>query len=105
MTTKRRLGAVGAVLALAAAVTNSQVWGDGDRKPQPQPITSGCRVSPDKGDRPLAEDLASSKFTGKAVITYQTADGNTLFALQVKPKLEVGPPRPCDYLVVVDTSA
>src|SRR5262245_53775256 len=105
MTTNCRLGVVGAVLALATVATSSQVWGDADQKPQPQPILSGSRIGQDKPDRSFVEELASSKFTGKSVITYQTADGNTLFALQLKPKLEIGSPRRCDYLVIVDTSA
>ncbi len=55
MTSNRRLGVVGAALALMAAVSSSQVWGDGDRKSQGQPITSGSRVSQDKADRQFAD--------------------------------------------------
>src|SRR5262245_65111459 len=106
MTTNRRFGAVAAILGVAAAVTSAPVWGDPERKPQAQPITSGSRVAQNsKADRQFADDLANSKFTGKAVITYHTSDGKSLFALQVKPKLDVAAPRPCDYLVLVDTSA
>src|SRR5262249_55241275 len=36
--------------------------------------------------------------------TYQTKD-DLLFALKVQPKLDAPPPRPRDYLVLVDTSA
>jgi hypothetical protein len=105
MTEGRRLWAVAAFLALTAAVCYSHVLGEGARDHE----SDRWRADRDKpaagqADR-LAEDLAASKFTGHPVVTYQTPAGDTYFALQVQPDLPADPARPCDYLVLVDTSA
>jgi hypothetical protein len=53
----------------------------------------------------LGDDLAATKFATRKVLTYRTREGDLLVALQVQPKLETGPAQPCDYLLLVDTSA
>jgi hypothetical protein len=106
MTYVRRLKAVGVTLALAAIVTNSHVWGESAKKaPEKKRSSSTAKVSPEKGDYDIAEDLANTKFAKAAVLSYRTTKGETLFALQLKPKLDPVPERPRDYLIMVDTSA
>jgi tetratricopeptide (TPR) repeat protein len=105
MTEGRRLLAVGALLALAAAVCYSHVLGEG----APNRDAERWRAERDKAlasrTDQATEDLAASRFSASPVLTYRTPEGETLFALQVQPELPAGPARPCDYLVLVDTSA
>lgn len=105
MTYVRRLKAVGAVLALAALVTNSHVWGESAKKAPEQRRSSAPKITTEKAEDDIAEGLANTKFARAAVLTYRTTGGETLFALQIKPKLDPVPERPRDYLVMVDTSA
>jgi hypothetical protein len=105
MTYVRRLRAVGAILALAAVLTTSHVWGDPANKTSEKRRVGSKRTTPAKADQDFVEDLASSKFAKGGVLTYRTTGGDVLFALQLKPKLEPAPSRPRDYLVMVDTSA
>jgi hypothetical protein len=107
MTRVRRLLAVAALLAVSAVLTSSRSWGDpGDRKDR-------ARLLPDAAARPAAAAapadaeaaLALAKFARGGVVTYQTTDGDTLFAAQVKPALEPVKPRPRDYLIMICTSA
>jgi hypothetical protein len=105
MTYVRRLKAVGAVLALAAIITNSHVWGESANKPPEKRRAAASKVRTQPGEQDIAEDLANTKFAKAAVLTYRTTGGETLFALQIKPKLDPVPERPRDYLVMVDTSA
>src|SRR5262249_22670660 len=51
------------------------------------------------------DENLGSRFAGQPVITYQTRGGETLFGLQVQPKLAAGEARPRDLLIVIDTSA
>jgi tetratricopeptide (TPR) repeat protein len=53
----------------------------------------------------LSEDLAATKFATKKLLSYRTKDGDLLVAFQLKPNLKAGSVRPCDYLIMVDTSA
>ena len=53
----------------------------------------------------VAEDLTPSKFANGDAISYRTSAGETLFALQLKPRLDALPTKPLDLLVMVDTSA
>jgi Mg-chelatase subunit ChlD/tetratricopeptide (TPR) repeat protein len=105
MTYVRRLKAVGAILALAAVFTNSHVWGESAKKAPEKRRTATPKIKPDKAEQDIAEDLANTKFARANVLTYRTTGGDTLFALQIKPKLEPVPERPRDYLVMIDTSA
>src|SRR5581483_41833 len=55
---------------------------------------------------PAAEEaLADSKFAEAALVTYKPLEGDTLFALQVKPELKAPPRRPRDYVIMVSSSA
>jgi hypothetical protein len=105
MTSVRRLKVVGAALALAAIVTNQHIWGEAaDQAPSRRPTAQRFNP-PDQSDENLAEDLANSKFAKENVLSYRTTEGDVLFALQLKPKLEPTAVRPRDYLVMIDTSA
>ena len=102
MTHVRRLLAVSAVLAIPAAFTLSHhLWGDSGKKDF-QKVTPPAAA---RQDRSFSEELAHNKFADASVLTYRTAAGDLLFALQVQPKLESVAPRARDYLVLVDTSA
>ncbi len=98
MTTVRRLMAIGAVLALVAIVLGSPLWGD----TSPGKALSGSQGK-DKQD--LMEQVAAAKIAQEGVLTYQTRDGDTLFALKVQPNLDKPAPRPRDILILVDTTA
>ena len=97
----RRLLAVGAVLALATVFTCSYLWGEaGDQAPKQ------VRNAALPGEREvLNEDLARDKFAKQKALAYQNADGDVLFALQVKHDLKPAAPRPRTYVILVDTSA
>ncbi len=104
MTRIRRFGVVCAILGLSAVFTWTIVRGDQEKKSSKLPISSGSKSVAGGLDR-WEEDLASTKFSANSVQTYRKQDGEQLFALQVKPKLDTAPTRPCDYLVMIDTSA
>ncbi len=101
----RRLRAVGAVLAFAAVVTSAHVWGRPSDKTQQHQRASGGLLPPDRLTDALGEDLTQCKFSDRPLVTYRTQAGATLFALQVQPRLEAGPARARDLLLMVDTSA
>jgi hypothetical protein len=105
MTYVHRLKFAGALLALAAVITNSHVWGEPTKKPQEKRRFSPKHSTPRPGDLGSAEDYAASKFTKGGPAAYRTTDGDFLFALQLKPKLDPVPAQPRDYLIMVDTSA
>jgi len=106
MTEGRRLLAVGAILALAAIISYSHVWGEPARNKENEKWRAeGDKPAATAADRQLGEDLASSKFGQNPVVTYRTQEGETYFALQVKPELSRAAARPRDYLVLIDTSA
>jgi hypothetical protein len=102
----RRLFAVGAILALAVAFTQIDVWGEPGRGKKRKDFHKGeskikvATASPDD-----EVEASASPFADKPVVLYQKKKGETWFALQIKPKLPDAPARPRDYLVLVDTSA
>ena len=100
MTYVRRLKAVGAVLALAAIVTNAHVWGDSQKSSKDK-----ARGNQSDSAADVAEDLTLSRFASGSSISYRTSAGETLFALQLKPRLDALQAKPLDLLVMVDTSA
>ncbi len=100
MTYVRRLRAVGAVLALAAVVTNAHVWGDSQKSAK-----DNFRSAAQSPAADVAEDLTPSKFTNGDAISYRTSAGETLFALQIKPRLDPLPAKPLDLMIMIDTSA
>jgi tetratricopeptide (TPR) repeat protein len=99
----RRFLAIGVFLGLMAILTCSHLWGDAPRQ-DPLHSNSGLIVPATGMDRSIFEQ-GSQKFADHPLITYRTADGETLFALQLQPKLEPGAPRPRDYLILVSTAA
>src|SRR5262249_15144252 len=101
----RRLKAVGAVLALAAVFTNVHVWGEPSGQPSAIRKFSPKKLAKDLAEETFSEDLGKSKFANGDVISYRTTDGDVLFAMQLKPKLEATTDRSRDYLIMVDTSA
>jgi tetratricopeptide (TPR) repeat protein len=110
MLAARRLTAVAAVLSLTALVAVSHVWGESRRDEEQFRKKQGStdpRPARADADRQFAEDLQTSRFSDRPLVVYRTPKGETLFALQVKPKLDADPAAgdPCDYLVLVDTSA
>lgn len=105
MTVNRRLRAVGAILVSAAVLTSTHVWGEPSERLRDQFRSSTGQLAAEAAEQDLAEALARSKFAEYGVVTYRTQKGETLFALQVQPKLEPMPARPRDILVLVDTSA
>src|SRR5262249_59003547 len=104
MTERCRLLAVGAILALAAVVSFSHVWGEPARNKELDKWRAEGD-QPTAADRQFGEDLAASKFAQNPVVTYRTQEGETFFALQVKPDLARAAARPRDFLVLIDTSA
>jgi len=101
MTIVNKLKLATAVLGLSAVVTSAILRGE----PNPKPTLGGFNPTGVK----LNEDLLGNRFSKQTVVAYETAQGETLFALQLKPALKPlanpadAPPR--DLVVMVDTSA
>src|SRR5262245_25377447 len=98
----RRFAAVFAALVAAATFASSSLRGISDEKSRQRHASAQDKAANAQADMALSEDLAGAKFASGGVLTYKTKDGNLLFALQVKPKLDGAPVRPVDYLVMVD---
>src|SRR5262245_23713944 len=105
MTYVHRLRVAGVLLTLAAVVTNSHVWGEPTKKLDGKRLIVPRNPGLGKADGIAEEQYANTKFTSSSVVTYRTTDGDLLFALQLKPKLDPIPARPRDYVIMVDTSA
>jgi tetratricopeptide (TPR) repeat protein len=98
MTMVNRLKAAAVMLGAAAAITSAWVWGE--------PSGGKTTVSGfNPGGVKLRDDLLTNRFTRQPVVTYETQDGETLFALQVKPAVKAANARARDLVVIVDTSA
>jgi tetratricopeptide (TPR) repeat protein len=105
MISVRRLTAVGALLALAAASTTSHVWGEPNPRDQElQKWRANSATQPPK-DRGLADELLPPRFANQPAGLYQSPKGETYFFLQLKPALKEAPSRPRDYVIVLDSSA
>src|SRR5262249_31619883 len=101
MTKVRRLAAVGALLAFIAWLSSPDTQGEPGKKPVADPV-----VRPAKAPAPTPEAaLAEPKFNQGGVQTYTTLQGENLFALQIKPKLEPAPVRNRDILIMVSVAA
>src|ERR1700722_1500357 len=100
----RRVGAVASILALAAICTSTVVWGEPGRDAA-KDVKDGRNHSPQKPDPRFPEKVGPTRFTDKPVVTYQTTKDEHLIAVQLQPALPPVAARPCDYLVLVDTSA
>jgi hypothetical protein len=106
----RRLLGVGALLALAAVITCTHVWGGPGRDGQERGLDAWRAGGPNAGRdqaarRLLDEAGAARRFDQRPVVLYRTEAGETLFALQLQPQLADAPARPRDWLVLLDTSA
>src|SRR5262245_63539207 len=102
----RRLLAVGAILAGAAILTSTDVWGEPGRDKELNDWRKGDgkAVKPARDEGHFAADLDRNRFTDAPVGAYK--DGaDTLFWLQVRPTLPDAPALPKDYLVLIDTNA
>jgi tetratricopeptide (TPR) repeat protein len=104
----RRLLAVGTLLSLIAVLATSQLWGQPGRERGQNPLSSTDaqqpNAVPNSGD-PVAQAQSLSRFADRPLVLYRTEEGETLMALQVKPRLEPVPGRPRDYLILIDTAA
>jgi tetratricopeptide (TPR) repeat protein len=104
MTRVRRLAVVSAVLGAVSAFSWSNVWATLETQSS-QPAVSGSKTLAPASDKSLGDDLASSKFATRKVVSYRTRAGDLFAAVQLKPSLETTPARPRDILFLVDTSA
>src|SRR2546421_8373952 len=81
----RRLGAVGAALALAALLTCTQVRGGPGKDDELKKWrASGAGAAPAED---VEGDLAATKFADHKVVTYLTKDKDTAFGWQLQPAL------------------
>jgi hypothetical protein len=98
--------AVSAIMALGVVISCSHVWGEPARdKDYPKRPVADSAAGARSTDREFSDELAASKFADTPRLTYQTKDGDTLFAEQLKFDLGEGSVRPRDYLIAVDTTA
>jgi tetratricopeptide (TPR) repeat protein len=101
--TKARLLVVTAGLAVAALIGASSSPGEAvpaGTKDRTQPhIRPPSVADKEEGDSNV------SRFARGGAVSYRTLKGELYFALQVRPKLEVGPVRPRDYVILVSSSA
>src|SRR5262245_13279579 len=102
MAKARRLWVVVAGLALTAWFSSNTSRGDAVKDLRDKLPAVG--VKPPPGVQP-DRDLDESRFAKSAMITYQTLNGETFFAMNVKPKLQAEAARPRDILVLVSISA
>jgi tetratricopeptide (TPR) repeat protein len=105
MVAGRRLLAVGTILSLAAVIACSQVWGETGANKDKEHRSTDLKQGEDAANRLFDEELKANRFADQPLVTFKTPKGDTLFGYQVQPRLEAGPARPCDFLVLVDTSA
>jgi hypothetical protein len=101
MTTSRRLQVASATLVLFVAATSSHVWGDSAaaKRTAPNPLAAAIRT-PD-----VHADDIGGRFAHQSVVSYQPANGDEHFAMQLRASLPPSPARPRDVLVLVDTTA
>ena len=103
----RRLLAVAGVLAAAAIISTSVVWGVSERDKEEKTWRAGDGkfINPQDSSGRSAEELERSRFADQTMVVYQPEGGEALFGLQVRPTLDKPADLPRDYLVIVDTSA
>ena len=99
MISVRRLTAVGALLALAAASTSSQVWGEPNPRDQELQKWRSSSVAPPPKDRAFADEWMPSRFSDRPFGLYRSAKGENYFYLELKPELKESAPRPRDYVL------
>ncbi len=103
----RRLFAVGSVLTLIGLLVSSQLWGQaGKRGKSLLDSTEAKRPLDVSANSYASAEMSLSRFADQPLLLYQRPDQKeTLWAVQVKPQLKAVPPRPRDYLVLIDTAA
>jgi tetratricopeptide (TPR) repeat protein len=104
----RRLLAVGSVLILLGLLATTHLWGHAGKRGKSLLDSTDAKRPIDPGVNPYADaEMALSRFADQPLVLYHRPDQNeTLLAVQVKlPPQKATPPRPRDYLVLVDTAA
>jgi von Willebrand factor type A domain len=100
---RRRFLVAGGIIGLAAIFTFTQYLVGEPAREAPKPLT-GQPAKAVKDRDPVVQELLN-RFTDSPLIIYQPKEGDRLFALQVKPDLPAAANRPCDYIIVVPTTA
>src|SRR5262245_39470921 len=100
MTTARRLQAAAAFTAVVLAATCWQIGGVFSRNK----VTSLLGKHITSADKLNGADV-SGRFATRPVVTFKADDGESFFAMQLKPGLGHVAALPRDIIVVVDTSA
>jgi tetratricopeptide (TPR) repeat protein len=100
----RRLTALGTLLSLAALIAVSHVWGEPEREKK-KDWTHSTAPGAAALEGGVNDPAKPSRFSDNPLVLYKTQKGETLFAYQVRPKLDPVPALPTDYVVIVDTSA
>ncbi|HKB36789.1 MAG TPA: hypothetical protein VKD72_10060, partial [Gemmataceae bacterium] len=105
----RRLGGLGAALALVALITCTQVRGGPGKDREQEDFRKGGKDLEARkvADNNLEDDLAASKFATQPVVVYDTRGGDRDFGWTIKAPLknDAAGRRNRDYLILVDTSA
>lgn len=99
MKTLKWLQAVTMILGTVAVITSALVHGDNAKE---KPFPKGFNPN----DVKLNEHLMANRFANQPVVSYETAQGELLFALQLKVAIPtIVDNRPRDIVFLVDTSA
>src|SRR5262245_30045849 len=106
----RRLGGLGAALALVALITCTQVRGGPGKDDELKNIRKSGKEQAGRNaaDDNLETDLAATKFAEQKVVVYQMRKDGLAFGWQVKTALkpnDTDERRDRDYLILVDTTA
>ncbi|MEZ6139399.1 MAG: VWA domain-containing protein [Zavarzinella sp.] len=91
----QRLKWLTAMLLLAGITTSAILWGGNDRSQPGEPPAEA---------RDALTDLRS-RFASEPVLTYQSRNGETYFALQLRPQLPPVEAIPRDMVILIDASA
>src|SRR5262249_18496628 len=90
---------------VAAILTCTDVWGEPGRDKDLKAWKKGGKVVKPSADDAAFEDIGQNRFSKTPLVLYRPEKGDTLFGLQVQPKLPDAEKSTVDYLVIVDTSA
>src|SRR5947209_4009333 len=100
MTRSRRILATLAGLAVLTVISLARSQGDTGPKDKAGPV-----IRPVAPPAAQPEEQIGSRFENGGIITYETLNGERLFALQLRPQLPSVPVRKRDYLIVVCNAA
>lgn len=104
MRTRLVAGALG-LLGLGVIIATTKVLGEAGKGKDNQDLRSTGLLQNPHQDRQFEAKYSECRFTGLPLVSYQTQNGDSFFALQVQPKLEAVARMPRDILLMVDTSA